>query len=83
MNLFVTIFLKRFSQTLHLPSPFDLYFNFPFSRLLGVEATRMMDFRRCSLVKERRQSYSITLCDMTAVSSYLAFKESVSKVATS
>ena len=70
-------FPKRFSQTHHLLSLFDLCFKFFLPRLPGIEAKQWMDLKHCSLVKEGRQSYSIALCGMTTMSSYLASKEPV------
>uniref|UniRef100_A0A9I9DX46 Uncharacterized protein n=1 Tax=Cucumis melo TaxID=3656 RepID=A0A9I9DX46_CUCME len=45
--------------------------------LLGVEAMRRMSFRRCTPLKEGKQSYSAALYDMTFVSSYLKSMEPV------
>ena len=41
-----------------------------------------MKVRHSSLVNEGNESYYVNLCDVQAVSSYLAFKESVGKKST-
>ena len=60
-------FSQKVFSTHHSLRLFDLCFKFPLHRLLGIETKRRVDFRRCSLVKEGRQSYSVALHDVLAM----------------